>query len=382
MKIGLIILSFILFSCRPENKPTDYSVTIKPLSGANQQIQTPMNTPINFEYKVEKGKNAVAPKLSIAKTAKFGAIYSCTNTDLSIKCIYEPSINFVGTDSIEFITKDGDFKAEKTSKLEIVVTYVSGGEITLPGDDLPDDFDDQINNANLTCAQAIQQNKLETVNHTVSFPAAIECDFNENGTSSNQLNAAGNGPRQNGRVRARREQFVTFSLAEEGTICDMDFNFPTQVMEYDDEIFLLLNEYVLMSSTNYSDQSGDSRYDEGLKTNSLGYQTYRWLGDNSLYNLFYSQNVTPKYCLGLSMQTTSNYNEKCDIPPTETQGQMKLDIPPAEIVKLGLVSQLNYPQANTPYFKYGFVTTGDNDAGDCEHSAYSFGVTIRYAPKN
>ena len=369
----------MLISCRPERAPTSYTLMIKPQAGPDKTIQTPMNTPISFTYTASAGDSQVAPKPQIVGAPQYGKVLSCQHESRNIRCIYEPNLNFVGSDKIQFVTVDGDLKSDDLGTLNIIVTYNGDGEVTIPGDDLPGDFQDDSDQANLTCAQASAQGLLVSVTKTVSFPAAIECEFNEAGTEVNQLNAAGNGPRQNARIRARREQFSQFHLDTPGTICDMDFNFPTQTMQYDDEIFLTLNEYVLMSSTNYSDQSEDSRYENGLKTNSIGFQTYKWIGDNSLYNLYYSHQVTPKYCMGLNTEST-NYHQKCDIPPTEQEGQMKLDIPNHYIVNLGLASQLNYPLEPSPLFKFGFITIGDNDNGDCEHSAYSFTVTIKYAP--
>lgn len=382
MKLAIVFtLSIFLMACRPDATPTSYTVTIKPQSGPDKTIQTPMNTPVSFTYSLQTDREEVTPTVKIAKQPQFGKIYSCVTEQKSIRCVYEPNANFVGTDKIEFVTVDGDFKSDKNGTMNIIVTFVPGGEITIPGDDLPEDFQEQIDNANTTCTEAISKGTLQTITRSISFPAAIECDFNEEGTSASQLNAVGNGPRQDGKVRARREQYSDLRLDQPGILCDLDFSFPSQTMQYDDEIFLLLNNYVLMASTNYSDQSGESRYAGGLKTNSIGFQTYKWLGENSLYNLHYAHAVTPKYCLGLN-SSTPNYNERCNIPKTENEGQLKLDIPESHIINLGLASQLNYPQEANPLFRFGFVTTGDNDNGDCEHSEYSFSVTIKYAPKN
>lgn len=158
----------------------------------------------------------------------------------------------------------------------------------------------------------------------------------------------------------------------------MDFDFPTQMMEYDDEIFLLLNNYVVMSSQNYSEATNE--YPNGLKVNDMGFTEYKWHGENALYNLLYGHNVTQRYCLGLD-PLSPEYDEKCVIPRTQTTGEIKLDIPKADIVKLGVLSKnFTNPDALTE-LDFGFVTIGDNDNGDCEHGAYSFNVSVKYIQK-
>ena len=55
----------------------------------------------------------------------------------------------------------------------------------------------------------------------------------------------------------------------------------------------------------------------------------------------------------------------------------KLDIPTEEIIKLGIASNKKNVETNTK-IKFNFISTGDNDNGDCERSAYSFKVTVKY----
>lgn len=240
------------------------------------------------------------------------------------------------------------------------------------------DIDKEIDNTRQSCLEAAQNNTLQTYSITVHFPAAIECEFNEGGSSAEDLNYLGNGPRKNGKIRARIEQYDQITVPNNGKICDLDFDFPEQTMEYDDEILLLMNDYVVMSSTNYSTESGSHHYDNGFKVNQYGLQEYKWMGDNGFYNLYYGIGVTPKYCLGVD-PADPDYDQKCTIPQTQTVGQMKLDIPKDKIIELSTVSGLmegsNYNQST---INFGFVTTGDNDNGDCEHSAYSFDVSIQY----
>ena len=240
-------------------------------------------------------------------------------------------------------------------------------------------IDEEIEKTKNLCQLATEDNKLISYNTTVNFPAAIECDFNETGTTLDDINAAGNGPRIQKIITARDEKYDKVQLPEDGIICDLDFDFPTQAMQYDDEIFLLMNDYVIMSSTNYSTQSGSAYYTNGLAVDSHGLQKFKWSGgDNSLYGLFYGQDITPKYCLGLD-SSMPNYDSLCEIPGTTLLGQIKLEIPKEKIIELSTVSGLlEGTQYNRSTLNFGFVTTGDNDNGDCEHSAFSFGVAIKY----
>jgi hypothetical protein len=244
--------------------------------------------------------------------------------------------------------------------------------------DLPDDeiIDTEVEVTLASCLQAQSNGSIMTFTAPVFFPAAIECEFNESGSNANELNPIGNGPRKNQKIRARIEQQYQVSLPELGKICDVDFNFPAQSMQYDDEIFLLLNNFVLMSSTNYAKNSGSTHYLNGLNVDSRGLQTYKWLGDSSLYNLYYSHAVTPRYCLGVAQL---DYVQSCALPATEQFGQIKLNIPQENIVQLGIVSELlNQSSGQQTNLNFGFVSIGDNDNGDCEHSAFSFDIEVKY----
>lgn len=239
------------------------------------------------------------------------------------------------------------------------------------------DVDQIINDTIIECNNADEHGLLKSHIITVDFPAAVECSFNESaGATVDDLNQSQNGPRKNEKIRAIIKQSYNATLPQNATICDMEFNFPEQQMQYDDEIFLLLNDFVIISSQNYSNATPS--YQDGLMVNKYGFQEFKWLGDNGLYNLDYGWAITPKYCLGLD-DSLVDYHVRCDIPATETVGTIKLEIPKEEIIKLSILSQNNPETSVIEKLDFGFVTTGDNDAGDCEHAAYSFNVEVVYA---
>lgn len=296
-----------------------------------------------------------------------GTLSSCFMSG-SKNCTYLPNKDYAGSDLVKYKVQDAN-GLQSQDEVMVIINVKKAPVI-----------EDVIK----TCEQALASGEgLVVHQETISFPKAIECQFNENVDSGlpksqklTMINEFGNGPRIDASVTARIEQNYSVKLPSQGKICDIKFNFPEQTMQYDDEIFLLLNNYVLMSSQNYSVNSGSPYYmTNGLKVNDLGLQEYNWMGGaNALYGLHYGNSVTPRYCLGID-QNDPLYNQKCALPPTETLGQIKLDIPSEEIVKVGFASS---ELAELQDINFGFVSTGDNDNGDCEHSAFSFDITVKY----
>lgn len=364
MRLAIILTLICLTSCRPEQEPTDWNVTIAPQSGLNTNFETKMNTPIFIEYSIPKNTKAEKEQLVMTTPPEHGELSQCKQTNLSLSCVYTPNKNFFGNDKIMFKVKDGDFESENYSYLTINVLKTN---ITPKPD-----IDDVI----VSCEKAKEDGSLQTQISQIHFDAVGDCSFNENSNDPFAFNLEGNGPRLNGSIRARVEQYIRLELPSNGNICDIDFDFPESTMQYDDEILLTVNNFVVMASQDYSTASGSSYYSNGLKVNEDGLIVYNWVGDNSLYNLHYGFAVTPRYCLGVSA-TDPEFNSKCSIPPTETTGQFKLDIPKNEIIKLAL-SGSSQDSTEKTQVNLGFISTGDNDNGDCEHSEYDFNITIKY----
>lgn len=224
----------------------------------------------------------------------------------------------------------------------------------------------------VACSEAVSKGLMQESTQDIFFPKAPECEWNENGNYS----------KVNRLVRARQEQYVEVDLPEGAVLCDMEFDFPEQTMTYDDEIFLTLSDKILFASTDYSTESGSSHYaTDGLAINTLGLVEYKWDGDNGLANLFYDWAVTPRYCLGVP---ESEYDTKCVIPATETTGRFYIDIDKENIIQIGTLNGLSFDdvddvvEASDEPLKLGFITTGDNDKCDCEHSDFEFQVKVKY----
>jgi hypothetical protein len=186
----------------------------------------------------------------------------------------------------------------------------------------------------------------------------------------------GNGAKLDQSIRARFKQDVILKVPNNATLCNMSFSFVNQPMRYDDEIFLLYNNVVLMMSTNYADPSV---YPDSLKSDADGLISYNW---DRLYLRKYGHDLAGDYCLG---QGTAG--SACSIPATETTGQMLLGFNQDLVMKLGrLTAQLKFDEYTDPSVDnfnpklniLSIVTTGDNDDSDCIHTDFSFDVTIDY----
>lgn len=219
--------------------------------------------------------------------------------------------------------------------------------------------DTTINQYKNDCAMAAQKGLVKTFKQAVFFPAVRECPWDQGDNLS----------RLNGSIRARSEQYQNVQFPKLSRLCGMKFNFPTQNMEFDDEIFLLFGRYVVGSSQDYgAGYRNDAS--KGFVIDADGYETYSWLGANGLRNLYYDHGVSGKHCLP---------GTTCSMPLTETEGNMSVNIPDSEAIRLGLKAGLKFDSAvMSQELKIGFVTIGDNDNGDCRHLDFRFDVTFNY----
>ncbi|MBD65834.1 MAG: hypothetical protein CME62_11545 [Halobacteriovoraceae bacterium] len=290
----------------------------------------------------------------------------------------QPATDYAVTKPIDKKSKDDK---KSSSSDEAAETVESSGEELEPTPQEPQEelTDLEIGSVHKTCQNAKARGQLLESHEEIFFPATMGCHFNKTGHHVNDLNAQGNGPIKNMYIRARTEQYQTLKLKENVTVCGMKFEFEEQSMQYDDEIFLTLNDYVLMMSTDYSENSPSKLYrHRGLKVNDYGLTEYKWLGKNSLYNLDYNRYLTPHYCLGTGLN-----KKKCHVPKTQEKGRIKLDIPDLEIVKIGLLNEKEARSTHDTHLKFGFVATGDDDTNaegdiDCRHSDFGFKVIVQY----
>lgn len=153
--------------------------------------------------------------------------------------------------------------------------------------------------------------------------------------------------------RARHEQHVPLEIPDGAVVCRMEFNFPKQVMNFDDEIFLLYDDVVLASSINLS-----ARFET---TGSL--TTYSW---PRIRDTRYNASARDPFCLGQNSGLG-----RCQMPYTEQTGPMTLAFE-------GQIFEEIAEAKRRPRHAFGFVTTGDNDDSDCQHAPLSFEVKASY----
>ncbi len=102
----------------------------------------------------------------------------------------------------------------------------------------------------------------------------MSCEFEKNDNLS----------RKNEILRARREEFVDLPLQGMTRLCNMKFDAPQQVMRFDDEIMITLNNLVVAASQDYSTRSknlNDSSWQLRVQNRSKNSA----LGLNTAYNL-------------------------------------------------------------------------------------------------
>lgn len=201
-----------------------------------------------------------------------------------------------------------------------------------------------------TCASGLIKRSVVSISfpNPVSSQPASTCGFG----------VADNGGPANDHFSARVEQNVDFALPTGAKICSMEFQVNEQTITYDDHIFLVFDDSVIMASTPFESYLPVS---DGIFTWDWSYVSGKsWkLGNETNYS----------YCLG-EIQGLS----QCRFPQTQQQGVMRLEFDPA--IFQGITAR-NF---NRPIHTFKFVTMGDNDPQvDCQHSPISFAVTVSYA---
>ncbi|MGE0174157.1 MAG: hypothetical protein AB7T49_15275 [Oligoflexales bacterium] len=155
-------------------------------------------------------------------------------------------------------------------------------------------------------------------------------------------------------VRARGEQYHMLDLGSDSIICDVEFTVPNQQIEFDDEIFLTLNNAVLAASMDYTSvmEKRDNVY------------FYNW---NAIVNQPYLKDGKPhNYCLGADKGLG-----ECVMPYTQTTGDMRLKFDPSIFYNISAY-------AFSSKYNFGMVTTGDNNDSDCKHTGLEFSVNVKY----
>jgi hypothetical protein len=268
------------------------------------------------------------------------------------------------TGSDDLIRKDGDAGSDDSSKGEIPKQKV-------PEDDSADDdkdFDDKKPEEKVKILCNTHPNL--TLKQDFKFePPGKVCKWGI-GQNLSILNNF---------IRARRDQFLKLNIDPNAVVCDMTFTIPEQEMKFDDEVFFLFGDVILASSIDYNDFFESKEELNFFDFTKIINAPYAW--------------PDAYYCLG-----AKDGKGKCQIPFTQTLGKMELAYDPSLIRRVALengfkfgtakASSLNLTSATTKDMDEGvepvdghgfrFVTLGDNDKTDCQHTGFSFSVDVKY----
>ncbi len=128
-------------------------------------------------------------------------------------------------------------------------------------------------------------------------------------------------------------------------------------MHYDDEMFFLLENRVLMATKDYTEYFQK----EGI------FSTFSWESlRNQVYNQFDERGL---YCVG-----GADGLSECQLPPTDTTGSIELSISAELSASLATLLQ------DKRILNFSWVTTGDNDDSDCRHTEIKIPVIMHYVP--
>ncbi len=107
---------------------------------------------------------------------------------------------------------------------------------------------------------------------------------------------------------------------------------------------------------------------------------YDW---DKLVGTHYGHGVYEPFCLG-----ADTGEGHCSVPPTETRGRMTLQYQKSLVERITAYTGLHYDRGNPGGFSWkvndeqrneiSFVTIGDNNYTDCQHSDFSFDVRLKY----
>ncbi len=160
---------------------------------------------------------------------------------------------------------------------------------------------------------------------------------------------------------ARIEQTAPIDIPAGATICNMSFSFPTQQYVYDDHFLMTLNGKVLASSFNFDDVlPGSNGLLQYMWSPIAGYD---WGGNKAREGVF---------CTTVIGTDGKEHHSNCSWPATEVPGQISMSFP-KEVMYAAMASEATHAQ-----HEFQFISIGDNNEFDCEHSDIKFDVTVDY----
>jgi hypothetical protein len=200
------------------------------------------------------------------------------------------------------------------------------------------------------CDQAKETGRLQKANLQLQFDNQNRtCEWGKNGNKTIL----------NGSVRARAENIQTAALPSDAKVCQVKLaHKENAAFQYDDNILVTLNGKLLAATTDFQKHF--------VVMNEI--YSYSWSGLVDKPAQFSAEDSTPnkQYCYGRSQQLSN-----CFFPPTETVGNIKLEFNERAIQNILAATSQNQIQI-------GFITTGDNDSSDCQHTPVTLLADVYY----
>lgn len=167
-------------------------------------------------------------------------------------------------------------------------------------------------------------------------------------------------PAEDGYLTARTRESHVIPVDLSRQICGITFDFDPdqngQTLSYDDELFLLFNDVVLLSS--------DAKQVNRLKEKD-GLRLFDW-EDLAGAPIDFSPSV-PHYCLGEQEGLST-----CEVPDAHITGNVQLEL------ESQLMKTLGDHAVDIGEATFDLVTIGDNDPeNDCFHTPFSLSITIQ-----
>ena len=155
---------------------------------------------------------------------------------------------------------------------------------------------------------------------------------------------------KNNYFQGRIEQEQILDLGPGTIICDVKFNFAEQTFLYDDHVLMTFNNAIIASSYNFTSQlpsqNGLLRYDWAL-----------------MAGMYWDHSKEGVFCPNQG---------QCSWPATDTPGKILMNYP-AQLFQGLMAEDINRNQHSIK-----FVSIGDNDNLDCEHSDLNFSIDVSY----
>lgn len=164
-------------------------------------------------------------------------------------------------------------------------------------------------------------------------------------------------------IRDFNVQTAMLDLPAGALVCGSRISSPTARWKYDDEIVLTMNGVVLLTSQKRYLRDGDK---DRMARVGGGY-AFDW--DTLAKANFKNDHAKPeeRYCYGGSRAVS------CEIPVTQEEGAVKLDLPTKALAPLALKAH------EDKKFEFKLWVTGDNEPKiDCKHSGITLGGEVEY----